>query len=181
MHGNRRLQQDGDVHGAGHLTGSPPPAHHVRQSSVRRASGFTLTELVMVMLVVAILSFVAIPKVYDHLTFDSRGFTDQVRAAIQYAQRTAVAQRRNVCVAITATTLTLTKAAVAGSTEACGPAVTNPATGSAFVLSAPNGVSLSAATFSFDALGQVPATVTITVSGDTNRSITVEQLTGYVR
>jgi hypothetical protein len=33
----------------------------------------------------------------------------------------------------------------------------------------------------FDGLGQVAGNVTVTVSGDVNRTIAVEQVTGYVR
>jgi MSHA pilin protein MshC len=141
-----------------------------------------MTELVMVIVIGGILAVVAIPKLAGRLTFESRGFADEVRGAIQYAQKTAIASRRTVCVDITSSTVTLTRAASASSVAACpvDTPVVDPATGTAFTLTAPSGVTLSTAHFAFDALGQTAAAVTITVAGDVSRTIAVEQLTGYV-
>ena len=67
--------------------------------------GFTLAELVMVLVIVSVLAVAAMPAMFGRLTFDTRRFADQVRAAMQYAQKVAVAQRRNVCVTVTANSL----------------------------------------------------------------------------
>ena len=148
-----------------------------------KSSGFTLTELVMILVIVGVLAAVAIPKLADRSVFESRGFTDQVRSALQYAQKTAIAQRRNVCADVTPSSLALTKAAASGAAVACTLAVANPTTSSAFTLSAPGGVTLSStsANIVFDALGQSGSTVTVSVQGDVTRQIVVEQVTGYVR
>ncbi len=70
--------------------------------------GFTLIELIMVMVVVGILSVFVAPRFFDANVFKSRGFADQVQAALRYAQKEAIAQHRNVCVAITASNIALT-------------------------------------------------------------------------
>jgi MSHA pilin protein MshC len=148
-----------------------------------KCRGFTMIELIMIMLIVGILAVVAIPKIADKSVFQVRGFTDQVRSGLQYAQKTAIAQRRSVCATLTATSLALTKESSNGAGNACtsGISVTSP-TGGAFAITAPGSVTLSstAGTITFDALGQNTASsATVTVAGAA--SVVVEQVTGYVR
>ncbi len=79
--------------------------------------GFTLTELITIIVILGIISAVAAPRFFDRNVFESRGFYDQVSSTLRYAQKAAIAQHRFVCVAITtAQTITLTQ----GSTDACG-------------------------------------------------------------
>lgn len=142
--------------------------------------GFTLAELVMVLVIVSVLAVAALPAFFSRLTFDTRRFADQVRAAMQYAQKVAVAQRRNVCVTVTASSLSLTQGTSAGA--ACTAAVLDVSTGSGFVLNTPSSVSFGgAAAITFDALGQTASAATVTVTGDQSIQIDVEAVTGYVR
>ena len=157
------------------------PVSKSRLGSFAVSRGFTLAELVMVLVIVSVLAVAAMPALFSRLTFDTRRFADQVRAAIQYAQKVAVAQRRNVCVTVTASSLTLTQATVAGAGEVCTAAVFDVSTGSGFVLNTPSSVSLGAVTIAFDALGQTASAATVTVTGDQSIPIDVEAVTGYVR
>ena len=151
-----------------------------RPGGLAPSRGFTLPELVMVLIIVGVLAVAAMPVLFSRLTFDTRRFADQVRAAMQYAQKVAVAQRRNVCVTVTASSLALTQGTSAGA--ACTAAVFDVSTGSDFVLNTPSSVSFGAAvTITFDALGQTASAATVTVAGDQSIPINVEAVTGYVR
>ena len=136
----------------------------------------------MIMVLTGIIAVVAVPRMVEKITFNTRGFADQVRAAIQYAQKVAIAQRRNVCVVISSGTLTVTRAAAAGSGVACTVAVANPAGGSSSSVSAPSGVSLGASSspITYDALGSTAAAVTVSITGDQTITFAIEQGTGYV-
>ena len=158
------------------------PVSKSRLGGLATSRGFTLAELVMVLVIVSVLAVAAMPVLFSRLTFDTRRFADQVRAAMQYAQKVAVAQRRNVCVTVTASSLSLTQGTSAGA--ACSAAVFDVSTGANFVLSAPtNDVSFTTGigTITFDALGQAASGATVTVTGDQSIQINVEAVTGYVR
>ncbi|MGA7593731.1 MAG: prepilin-type N-terminal cleavage/methylation domain-containing protein, partial [Gallionella sp.] len=92
--------------------------------------GFTLIELIMVMVIVGVMAVFAAPRFFDANIFKSRGFADQVQATLRYAQKEAIAQHRNVCVGITASTITLKIANTSGAGVACGPNLNLPAGGS---------------------------------------------------
>jgi MSHA pilin protein MshC len=143
--------------------------------------GFTLIELIMVMVIVGILAVVVAPRFFDANVFKSRGFADQVQASLRYAQKEAIAQHRNVCVAMTTSTITLTIANASGAAIPCGPNLALPAGGNS--ITAPAGIAFAAlpTAFSFDALGRPNpnALQTLNITGATN-SITVEAETGYV-
>lgn len=150
-----------------------------------RQSGFTLIELVMVMILVAILAFSAIPRFAQRNTFDTRGFFDQSIAMLRYAQKTAIAQGRNVFVNINPTVICLTYVADAScSASSAADQVLNPATNTWFTKSAPSGASLGVAqSFSFTALGRPNPnnSVSLAMSGaGISQTIVVERDTGYV-
>lgn len=62
---------------------------------VRRSSGFTLVELVTVIVLAAILAAVAVARLADRSGFDAAGFADQAAAMLRYAQKQAIAQNRD--------------------------------------------------------------------------------------
>lgn len=64
----------------------------------RKQSGFTLIELIVVIIIVGILAITVIPRFANKSNFEARGYYDNTLAFLQYAQKTAVAQRRRVCV-----------------------------------------------------------------------------------
>ena len=69
--------------------------------------GFTLIELVMVIVMLGVLAIYAAPRIFNSGDFYARGFHDETLALLRYAQKTAIAQRRTVCVAFTTNSATL--------------------------------------------------------------------------
>jgi len=153
--------------------------------------GFTLGELIIVMVITSVLAAVAIPRVFDQSGFAARGARDFVGSALRYAQKSAIAMRRNVCVTVGTTSVTMTYALAAGSGQACSGAATivNPATNQAFASKVyDQGATVAAATsITFDALGRplsaalapLATTTSITVNGYAT-PVSVEPETGYV-
>lgn len=65
---------------------------------VRPAAGFTMVELVVVMVLIGILSSVAVARYFDDRAFEAKEYADQVRAIVRYGQKVAVAQNRPIYV-----------------------------------------------------------------------------------
>jgi MSHA pilin protein MshC len=158
--------------------------------------GFTMTELITVMVIIGILAAMVAPRFFEKNAFDSRGFYDQTISTLRYAQKAAIAKHRYVCATITSTNITLTMSTL----NECGATTTldlpgggnetcNHTAAVANVLNAPCNVTITPSlTIYFDPLGRPidPATTqpviaqqTITISGYTT-SIFVEKETGYV-
>ena len=170
----------------------------------RRSAGFTLVELVVVIILVGILAVAAIPRFFDR-GFEERGFHDGVKAAIQQARKVAVASRRYVCVSNTngvgaAASVAVTMdtripegnegnnvvCAVGGSTVAIALPATRQGC-AANAVCAPNGVALGGNGVVFDPLGRpvsnakavLAAAVTITVTNEP--AIVIQPETGAVQ
>jgi len=91
----------------------------------RRQAGFTIVELVTVMVVLGVLAAVAMPRLTGNTGFAGVAFRGDIVSALRYAQKTAVSHRRLVCASIDASTVTLSIAQANPST-ACGVALTSP-------------------------------------------------------
>lgn len=156
-----------------------------RPGHAGRARGFTLVELVVVIVLTGILGAVAAPRFFERKVFDARGFFDQTATMLRYAQKVAIAQHRDVFVNLDAGTGTICLSYVADA--ACTNAaqgLVNPADQQRFLKTAPAGSAFGAsASLSFSALGRPAPNSTTVVSvsgGGLTRTITVEQETGYV-
>ena len=161
------------------------------------------------MLIIGILAVVALPR-FDLLRgFDEIGYRDKVKATLEYARKSAVAQRRYVCVTANGNGLlltedirdpdTLTVATVtcpnatpnrlslpAPDTNYCGSGTTGNE------ICAPANITLGtpATAIVFSPLGRPSGTTNCTssgnpaycytVTGDSGHTITVEAETGYV-
>ena len=155
----------------------------------RKDAGFTLIELVVTLILVAILAVIAIPRL-DTRTFDTVGFYQEVLSTVRYAQKEAVAKRRVVCVTLGASSVTIKFAKIAGSST-CDTDLVSPRGVSPYTVTAASGVVLSSSpaigSFFFDALGRpfdaagVPSPQRrIDITGDGIQSFLIEPETGYV-
>lgn len=148
-------------------------------STVTVQRGFTLVELVMVISILGLLAVVAIPRFQDRSTFDNAGFRDQTMAALRYAQKAAIAQRRTVCVSFSANSVSVMIASAAGAAT-CNMALTGP-DGQPFAVTAGGDARFSAlpAGITYNSLGKPSAAASIAVEG-VSTPIIVERETGYV-
>ncbi|WP_319524568.1 GspH/FimT family pseudopilin [uncultured Desulfosarcina sp.] len=142
--------------------------------------GYTLIELVTVILLIGILAVVAIPRMFDAVAFRSRGFYNETAGAARYGQKLAVASGCSVQVIFSGNGFALYQRQSCGS-GTFSRSVSRPEdSGSAFAATAPSGVTLSATSSAvvFDSLGRAtPGGVTVSVNG---RSFRINGESGYV-
>ncbi|KKO65017.1 hypothetical protein VM94_01722 [Janthinobacterium sp. KBS0711] len=182
-----------------------PPRRLLRTA----ARGFTLIELVAVLVLAGLLATFAVNRFFQRDTFDARSFTDQVTNIVRYGQKLAVAQNRAVFVSINADRVGLCfDADCSAAQKVVPPTGSNSGSketvkyclGSNWLCEGrPASVTMPGASgimpgFYFDALGKpyasddvfpaastFPAQVTITIQGDgMERYVIVERETGYV-
>lgn len=142
--------------------------------------GFTLVELIVTMIVVGILAVTILPRLADRGAFDARGFRDGTLSVLRYAQKSAVAQRRRVCVTFGAGAVNLRIASVWGG--ACNRDLAGPDGTAPYLILAPatSGFVVQPADFSFRPSGDATLGQVITVAGMPANPINVVAATGYV-
>lgn len=158
-----------------------------RQYRLLVQRGFTLIELITVMVLIGVLSVYAVPRMIDTVSFFARGFHDETLALLRYAQKAAIAQRRTVCVAFTGSSASLSIASQPA-VASCDTALTGPKGETPATVTAKTGVSYSGTPtgFNFNGQGQpvdssgvaLVATQTIAIVNASN--VMVEAGTGYV-
>jgi MSHA pilin protein MshC len=146
--------------------------------------GFTLVEMIVTLIIVALIAAVAGPRFFSLSAFQESGFYDETVSAVRYAQKYAVASGCTVRVQTTTTGFTLYRPASIGNCNTPG-SYTTPLTdpsgnATTFTRTAPGGVPLSAADFTFSASGtaSVAPSIAITVG---SRQLTVIGETGFVQ
>lgn len=152
------------------------------------------------MIIVGIMAAVAMPRMSLLGGFDEIGYRDSVKSTLEFARKSAVAQRRYVCVLRTGNNLDTsidtstpeTRQAFSGTALTCPRQQPLALAGSNDTGIAPHGtttlLNTSDDSVVFDALGRpwtassnaVSSTATFTVHGDSDLLITVEAETGYV-
>ncbi len=141
--------------------------------------GFTLVELITIIIILGIISVVALPRFTSKSSFDSRAFSDEVKSTLRLAQKLAVAQHRNSCVNVTAANVAIKVSSA--EPGACDTALPSLSGSGNYLINAPGSsvLTFSAATITFDLKGS-PGATAITLKVDTEPTITVEAETGYV-
>ena len=140
---------------------------------MKKNTGFTLFELIVVLLIVSILAAFVAPKI-NLATFKQTGFYQQAFSAIRYAQKQAIASGCTVNVTINSTQCLLTWTGVPGYCPSTS--ITNPATGNTNFCKDSNAAGSPSANFSFDNIGRPSAGQSISFGG---KNIIVEAETGY--
>ena len=145
-----------------------------------RERGFTLTELVLVLVILGVLAAVAGPRFFGHNAFQGRGFYDEVKTAARYAQRLAEATQCTVRFSFDggARAYSLTLLGGAGCLAGAAP---HPADGKPYAGTAPAGITMVGGPLDVDFDGGGRSTLagalTLEVGG---RAFTIEADTGFV-
>jgi len=149
--------------------------------------GFSLIELIVVMVVMAILVGIAAPRFFGRGDFEGPAFAQELGSAARYAQKLAVISGCPVELTVTATGYALHQPdppalGVAPCTGALTMAafVKHPGTGENFASTVPVGVTIAGTlgTTRFDAAGVPNAAASFTVAG---QAVTITAGSGYVQ
>jgi MSHA pilin protein MshC len=151
---------------------------------MRRRGGYTIVELVLVIVILAILGVLAGPRFFDNAAIDERAYADELAGSLRYAQKVAVASGCRVRAEIAAGSYALTQQSP--QSGHCNPADTSfplavrLSTGELMNGLAPGGViAAPAITLVYDALGRtnLASNQTIMVGA---RSLTIQANSGLV-
>jgi prepilin-type N-terminal cleavage/methylation domain-containing protein len=148
--------------------------------------GFTLPELVAVLVVAGVLAAVALPRFDAGLAIRHDAWHDEVVSALRFARQTAVSHRRLVCATVGTASVTLSIAAT-NPASACSAALPGPDGGAAYASTTVGSASLSPAGMLYfqpsgrvtsDGAGNSVSSRTITIAG--SDTVTVIGETGHV-
>jgi MSHA pilin protein MshC len=147
--------------------------------------GYTLVELVVVIVIGGILATFVAPRFFDQQAFSQRGYADELAAALRGAQKAAVITGCPARLVLAATGYTASQQAASNNTcdttDATWATAVIGSDGSPIADTAPSGTSATpTGTFQFDSQGRLAASpaTTITVG---SHALTIDAATGFVQ
>lgn len=149
----------------------------------RFTRGFTLTEVILVLVLMSVLAVIAIPR-WQASGFDAAYFHEEVVVSLRYAQRQAVISGCAVAAELQDNTITLTYQAIEdiGHSSCATTPLPHPHRGGDYILTAPRGHSLDSLSLYFHPDGRAyddSAKLLETTFSVAGRTVTIES-SGYV-
>lgn len=151
-----------------------------------RHQGFTVVELIVVIVVVGILAATVLPRFSGSTGFEERGFHDSLISALRYAQKTAISARLTACATFSTSPVQVSfrVSSVQGASNcSTGTDLVLPGASTNVLAPQRGNVTFSSAPASviFDSAGRPAVAASIGISGLTAaQNIIVEAETGYV-
>lgn len=142
--------------------------------------GFTLTELVMVIVILGVLSVAVLPMWPNRTDFEQRGYYDELIQATRYAQKLAVATNCDVRISFAAGGFTLQQPAIWCNTAGAWQSVNLPDLLPPYTAPANVAITAGLGTLTFSASGLASANTQVTVTGTSSLSFNIYAATGYV-
>ncbi|WP_454782897.1 prepilin-type N-terminal cleavage/methylation domain-containing protein [Legionella sp. WA2022007384] len=133
---------------------------------MRRTSGFTLIELIVMILIITLVALFFGIKTPSVSLYSLSSITEQLRRDIRYTQTLATSLNTNYSIILSTNSYTIAP---------------NPPNG-AYSVSMPTGITLSSVSITFNSMGAPAsgASITITASGVGTNTLTVSAETGFV-
>lgn len=141
--------------------------------------GFTLIELIMVIVITGILAAVVGPRFFDRRVFDERLFYEESLSAVRYGQKLALASGCPVRARVAGSGYALSYAVACGGVAAGSP-VANPSGGN-YVAGNPQSVDVSNPGLDviFNSLGSATGANVVSFGGN-DFSFSVHLATGFI-
>ena len=150
---------------------------NLNHSSLKKHIGFTLVELIVVILITGILSVSIAPRFFGVSSYENRQATDELLSALRYSQQMAMNRGGDIHLVLTANNFTVQ---LSDGTDLRSPDGRIP-----YTKSFPNNINATPDTIRYNALGQpvnttnVPLTANTTININGSPAITIEANTGY--